>query len=331
MIELYDPEDRNKKLVRKGDFLVSADWKSYPIINGIPRFIGFEDAGQQQTSDSFSYKWKRATDWGVKLEHHGVVWDIWKDIFNWQGPEDLKRIMKDRIVLDAGCGSGSSMKQFVEYPSELVGAEISGAVDVCKANFPDAKNLQLVQADINKLPLADEQFDVVWSNGVLHHTPDTYQSLKSITRHCRRGGLVVFYIYVKKSPMREFSDDYLRDIISEMPVDKAWERMEVLTHLSKSLAEMNVEITVEEDFQELGFKKGKYDLQRFVFYNIFKCFWNSGLSFQENVLVNFDWYRPKYSHRHTPEEVKRWLLETGLEELSFHVSQSGISVIARRV
>lgn len=328
MIDLYDPDDRSQKLERKGNVLVSVSGKSYPIINEIPRFVEDHDEGQTQTSESFGYKWNRQKCWANNSEQ--IMWTIWKDFFGWDTQEELRKIMMGKKVLDAGCGCGTSMSQFVEWPAYLVGVDISTAIDACMSNFPDPVNRQFIQADLNKLPFADEQFDVVWSNGVLHHTPDTYESLKAITRHLRRGGTMIFYIYVKKAAVREFVDDYLRNIISEMPPEAAWRRMEVFTRFSKALAETNVDITLEEDFPELGFKKGKYNLQRFIYYNVFKCFWNPALSFDDNVNVNFDWYHPKYSHRHSPDEIREWLSELGLKEKSFQVSESGIGVIAEK-
>ena len=74
-------------------------------------------------------------------------------------------------------------------------------------------------------------------------------------------------------------------------------------------------VTFDNDIKVNGtlVKKGTYDLQRFMYYNMFKCYWNSKLSFDDNVHVNFDWYHPRYSHRHTPEQVQGWLKELDYE------------------
>jgi hypothetical protein len=46
--------------------------------------------------------------------------------------------------------------------------------------------------------------------------------------------------------------------------------------------------------------------------------------------VNFDWYHPRYAHRHTPEEVLQWCREEGLQVEHWDVQESGITVRARK-
>ena len=59
-----------------------------------------------------------------------------------------------------------------------------------------------------------------------------------------------------------------------------------------------------------------------------KLFWNDDLSFDENLHVNFDWYHPRYAHRHTEEEVRGWCEEADLDVTRFHVEPSGFTVRA---
>jgi SAM-dependent methyltransferase len=330
MMDFVDPLDRALPLVREGERLVSAAGRSYPVIDGIPRFVGAESAGQLQTSTSFGYKWTKQSDWGFKPGHDDVVWSFWRDIFGWEGPDDLRRLMEGKRVLDAGCGSGAALKQFVRWPAAIVGVDISSAIDACRRNFPSESNLTLVQADLTCLPFGDERFDVVWSNGVLHHTPDTFRSLEAIARHATVGGRVIFYVYLRKAPIREFADDHVRGLVSPLPPDDAWKRMEALTAFSRNLASIDAELVIDQDVPELGFKKGRYPIQRFIYYHMLKCYWNDGLSFDDNVHVNFDWYHPVYAHRHSPQEVRSWLAALHLDEEHMHISESGITVVARK-
>src|SRR5205823_2742976 len=119
-----------------------------------------------------------------------------------------------------------------------------------------------------------------------------------------------------KGPVREFVDDFLREKIAPLEPAQAWRRMEALTVLARSLAKIDQELVVEEDFPELGITRGRMPVQRFVYQHVMKCFWNEGLSFDENVNVNFDWYHPRYAHRHTVEEVRAWLPALRLREFS---------------
>jgi len=330
VIELVDPDDRTSALTVDGDTLRARSGRSYPIVNGIPRFAPADDADQSQTSESFGYKWNRQTDWGLKPENQAVVWSTWKDFFGWSGPADLKPLLEGTIMLEAGCSSGSAMKQFAEWPAELVAVDISNAIDACQKNFGGLPHVSFVQSDLNRLPFRDNVFDVVWSHGVLHHTPDTRESAAALVRHLKHGGLFICYIYRRKGPIREFVDDYLRDQWAPLPPADAWERAEALTELARSLAHLDTNVVIERDVPDLGITRGTFPIQRFVYQHVMKCFWNDGLSFDDNVNVNFDWYHPRYAHRHTVDEVRGWLPDLGLSEIALRESDSGISVVARK-
>lgn len=310
--------------------LVSPTGASYPIVNGIPRFVVHVDGAQEQTARSFGFKWTRGAQWGFEPEHDDVVWAFWKEVFGWSGPEELRALLDGKTVLDAGSGSGSSLIQFVDWPAEIVAADISEAIDKCREHFADRPHVSYIQADLTRLPLADEVFDVIWSNGVLHHTPSVFESLRALVRHLKTGGLVIFYIYVKKAPIREFVDDYLRDRVADLPPAEAWARMEGVTALGRSLSAITEPITITEDVPDLGLRRGTYNLQRLMYYTMLKCYWNPAMTFDDNVHVNFDWYHPRYAHRHTPDEVRAWLPDLGLDEQSLRVSDSGIAVVARK-
>jgi SAM-dependent methyltransferase len=329
MIELVDPHDRSTPL-RTGECeLTSPLGHRYPIVDGVPDFTDVSDSGQAQTSESFGFKWNKQPDWGFKPGHTEVVWSIWKDFFGWDSPEQLERLMRGKTVLDAGCGSGAALQQFADYPDAVAAVDISEAIHACHARFGARPNIRFARADLTQLPFRERSFDVIWSSGVLHHTPDTFQSLTALRRHLKPHGRVIFYVYVKKAPLREFADDYVREQIAHLPPDEAWRHMEALTRLARRLSAIEGELVIDDDVPALGFRKGTYHVQRFIYYNLFKCFWNDALSFDDNVHVNFDWYHPRYSHRHTPDEVRGWLQTLDLTAEHFHVSDSGISVIAR--
>jgi arsenite methyltransferase len=329
-IKLVDPVDGHTVLEPQGDELVSALGNRYPVVRGIPRFVGNVDAAQAQTAASFGYKWTRQATWGERGDDGALVWNLWRELYGFSGPEILEPIMRDRVVLDAGSGSGVALRQFMHWPAAIVAADISEAIDACRQHVGERAPVTFVQADLHRLPVAADAFDTVWCAGVLHHTPDTFRALSAVARHVRIGGHLVFYVYVRKAPLREFADDHVRAAVSDLSPEEAWRRMEAFTRLGRSLARITQKLVVEEDVPELGVQSGEFDLQRFVYYNVFKCFWNDTLSFEENVHVNFDWYHPKYAHRHTPEEVQAWLERLAFSPEFFHVGKSGITVIARR-
>lgn len=103
-----------------------------------------------------------------------------------------------------------------------------------------------------------------------------------------------------------------------------------ITALGKALTDLHVEVTVPQDIPYLDIKAGKYDLQRFLYYQVLKCFWNDIFTFEENNFGVFDHYHPTYAHKHTEEEVVSWFQETNMRDIVVHRrSPNGISVLAK--
>ena len=319
----------------KGERLETDDGRQFPVRNGIPRFVATEDAGQLQTRDAFGFKWaKRNTYDTPAFRAFSLEWCIRKYGFrseqDWIGYFDSRR-----RILDVGCGSGYSSSLYLGHPdwtgkAMWVGADISTAVDVARERLREVPNIHLVQADALQLPFAADAFDTLFSEGVLHHTPSTRAALLAAARVLEPGGEFLFYVYRKKGPLREFADDYIRAQIAPLSDEAAWDAMRSLTRFGQALAETKAHVVVPEDVPLLGIRAGTFDVQRLLYYNVVKMFWNPALSFEENVHVNFDWYRPHYAHRQTAEEVRAWCAEAGLRIRHFHEEESGFSVRAVR-
>ena len=50
-----------------------------------------------------------------------------------------------------------------------------------------------------------------------------------------------------------------------------------------------------------------------------KCFWNEEHGMETSIMTNFDWYHPKDAHRHSPNELKKWIRELNLEIINFDI------------
>ena len=313
--------------------LAAPSGASYSIRNGIPRFVASKDDDQARTADTFGFKWARADSYDSEPMRAAIgQWLVSR--YGFESLADMRtHLERSGRVADLGCGSGFSTSLWMDaFAGDLfVGVDISSAIDVAKERLGGRGRTEFVQADVLKLPFCAGTFDAVISEGVFHHTPSTRSAILSAARILRPGGELLFYVYRTKAPVREFTDDYVRDLVSAMPPEEAWEAMRPLTRLGQSLAELHAEIEVPEAIEVLGIAPGRYDVQRLIFYNFAKLFWNDTYTFEENLHINFDWYHPRYSHRQTETEVREWCAEANVEITLFdNTDPSGFTVRGRK-
>jgi SAM-dependent methyltransferase len=190
--------------------------------------------------------------------------------------------------------------------------------------------IAFVHADINQLPFPDEFFDLVNCDQVIHHTPEPRSTFENLRRKLKPGGQICCYVYRKKAVVREFTDDFIRERIADLPIDEALAVCEAITKLGQTLAGLKVKVDVEQEIPILGIPKGEIDLQRFFHWNVMKCFWNDDFDFFTNNIVNFDWYHPRHCHRFEPDEFRAWFAE-GWEIQAWDVQEAGISCRAIKV
>jgi len=100
-------------------------------------------------------------------------------------------------VLEIGVGLGADHQKFAESGADLYGCDLTPrAVEYTKERlelFGLSSRLQV--ADAEKLPFKNEQFDLVYSWGVIHHSPDTPQCIKEIYRVLKPGSEAKVMIY----------------------------------------------------------------------------------------------------------------------------------------
>jgi arsenite methyltransferase len=337
---LADPVDGGTLVLeetqRVGDDVVTgtlrgAGGREYAIAESIPRFVSVDDADQAQTQSSFAFKWNKRDSFGstgMQKELH--AWLL--DRYGFASSDEMRAFFASRErTLDAGCGAGFATSAWMDDEwsrsgAEWVGADISDAIDVARERLAAFGGTHFVQADVLHLPFRPQTFDVVFSEGVLHHTPSTEDAMKALVPLLRSGGELMVYVYRRKAPIREFTDDYVREQLAGLTPDEAWEALRPLTRLGQALAELEAEVEVPEDVPLLGIKAGRYDVQRLIYWNVAKLFWNPAMTFEENNHLNFDWYAPRYAWRHTEDEVRGWYVRAGLEITRFHTHEAGFTV-----
>lgn len=318
--------------ILSGEFTCERDAQhQFPIRIGVPDFViqkGWPEE-KKQTQETFSKKWQLVPHYAETARGFMIDWFLKRYGFN--TAEDFRKfLIKKRFILDAATGLGRDANFYAANTKGVVFAvDYSEGIYKAYSDYGYHKNLHFMKADFTKLPFKKPFFDFIACEQALHHTPDTYDSLKKLVRHLEKRGHFFFYVYKKKGPIREFCDDYIRQFTSKMSFENCYKFCESITLVGKSIWESRAEITIPRDVPILEFKKGTHNLQRFIYWNIFRCFWNESFDLSTNISFNFDWYRPALANRHSPEEVKSWLEQLGVQALRFYVEEPGITVIFR--
>jgi arsenite methyltransferase len=306
----------------------------YVRSGGILRSLAVLSDAQSQTSDTFGFKWhKRDTFERPEALERARRWLIerYGDVATtpWLGDSP-----EPPLLLDAGCGGSLSAVELFGNTLKRVrylGIDVSNAVDVAKERMDErGVPAQFMQVDLMTAPLPEGSVDIIFSEGVLHHTDSTETALKAMASLLKDGGRFLFYVYRRKGPIREFTDDYVRNQLRQMSPEAAWEAMRPLTLFGKALGELDLEIEVPEAIELLQIPAGRFNLQRFIYWHVFKAFHHPDLTIEEMNNVNFDWFAPKNSHRQSPEQVRAWCVEAGLTIEREVVEDAGITVIARK-
>jgi ubiquinone/menaquinone biosynthesis C-methylase UbiE len=108
---------------------------------------------------------------------------------------------RGKRLLEIGCGMGTDLLQFARGGARCTGIDLTPrSVEITRHRFKlygAAGNFML--SDGEHLPFRSESYDVVYSNGVLHHTPDTAGAIREVHRVLRPGGVAKIMLYHRNS------------------------------------------------------------------------------------------------------------------------------------
>ena len=113
----------------------------------------------------------------------------------------------DACVVDVGCGTGQMPLYLARAERRVIGADMtraSLALGAAAARRFGIRGVHFVETDLRLSGLKPNAFDVVFSSGVLHHTPNPRASFASIAQLARPGGFIVVGLYnvVARIPLR---------------------------------------------------------------------------------------------------------------------------------
>jgi SAM-dependent methyltransferase len=144
----------------------------------------FHDFQARQRADTFTHQ----------PERFRFNDDAYLDHESWVRPalEQLGDLRGQR-VLDFGCGHGMAAVLLARRGAEVTAFDLSpGYLAEARARArANGVTIDLIQADGERLPFADESFDRIWGNAILHHL-DLRRTARELLRVLRPGGVAVF-------------------------------------------------------------------------------------------------------------------------------------------
>jgi len=263
----------------------------YPVHDGIPRFVGSDEY-----ACNFSHEWTvhRTTQLDTDAQRLSEATFIEKT--GWTA-EDIR----GKMILDVGCGMGRYADVVLKWGGEVVGLDLSFAVDSAQKNLGSTKRFHAVQASVFDMPFKPESFDLIYSIGVLHHTPDCQRAFGCLPRLLRPGGGIAIWVYSAHSYPQEGAEErrdrWLRRHTTKMSARH-------LHALCRLLCRLPLR---PRSFWHMV-------LPGILFHAIPRLH-HEYRDYQWRVLDTFDWYSSVYQSKHSYPEVCRWFREAGLVEI----------------
>jgi SAM-dependent methyltransferase len=258
-------------------------------VREVPRLVEASELSREQqgTAAAFGYSWM---NYGATNPYTEEQWADW---IHPLVPADFV----DKIVLDAGCGLAGFADYALKWGArQVVGVDVSEAIDGAQANFGD--RLDLAQADIHRLPFAPGTFDIAYSIGVLHHLEDPAAGFAALARMVRPGGVAFAWVYG-----RENNEWIIKGV---NPV-----REKVLARLPPALLKWGVALPAAA---------GLYPLTRLArrgaplpYGPYLGWLGESGFGFVHGVV--FDHLVAPTAHYISQQDFRKWFTDAGLERI----------------
>lgn len=320
--------DLNKE-IRSGLLVCQNCKDAYPIINYVPRLLENSYQDHYSTIDSwrdflrqkFGYELEPISErsdignhYGQTIKHFDDQWDNFGHLKRSYGRDISASLdyllrnhtpsgsnidfFKDKVILDAGCGHGKYLQALSQLRCEVIGLEITDAVDYINGEIINTSNAHVVQASVMTPPFQTQSFDFVFSLGVVHHTPNTKVSFDALAVLPKIGGYFSVWIYPFRSRLWEFTQNNIRKITTRLPSKLLY----YLSYIPVPLL------------------------------SVFRAYSGTSLAnsnWAECAQVVYDFYGPKYQWHHTLEEIEQWYSANHYNALEFNPGP--ISTCARKI
>jgi SAM-dependent methyltransferase len=283
--------------IRSGVLRTADGRHRYPVRDFIPRFVP-----ESNYADNFGMQWNMFRR--TQLDSHSghpISTDRFRRATAW--PPD---VLAGTRVLDAGCGAGRFAEVALEAGAHVVALDYSAAVDACWENLKHHPNLNVVQGDIYRLPFAPGTFPLVYSLGVLQHTPDVAAAVAALPPMLAPGGRLCIDFYQRSWRQRLLPYYWLRPVTRRLPKARLFDVLEVavprLLSVSRLLGRVPIVGRQLRRIVPVANYEGMLPL-------------DPQQHAEWSLLDTFDWLAPEYDNPQTPATVRGWLESAGLQAI----------------
>jgi uncharacterized protein YbaR (Trm112 family)/SAM-dependent methyltransferase len=250
--------------------------------------LGEETVLRTFSTEWVNYDWDGQTYWNIDPQRMFASMRFMLDL--------QRHPIEGRRVLEVGIGIGGIADYMARAEgAELVGVDLGYAVDAAYRNFGGNRFLHIVQASAFAPPFLPETFDLVYSQGVIHHTSSTKTAFDQLAQLPRRGGRLYIWVYSPTSENRSAlrralmtMENLLRPAI--WPLPESLQRVALLPIVPLYLIHQNVLVRGRDD----GFVR---------------------YGWREALHAARDRFTPRYAYRHSEEEVSGWFTAAGYRDL----------------
>lgn len=294
--------------IASGNLVCGSCGARYPIVRGVPRFVDPDNY-----TASFGFQWNRfAREQLDSANGHDLSAKRFYAETDWK-PEWLA----GKWIVELGCGAGRFLDIASQFSCQVVGIDMSSAVDAAAISMAGRKNVHIIQASAYELPLLPGTFDGGYCIGVVQHTPFPEKTLRAFADLIKVNGKVAVSIYERK-PWTFLNAKYLI-----RPITRRLDKRVLLFFIQ---ATMPILFPLTEALYRIPIL-GK--LFRFVIpvadYTI-----GSSLPFfrryQCAVLDTFDMLSPTFDQPQTEREVRSALMEGHIMSIE-RLNNSGVNLV----
>jgi len=285
--------------------------QTYQITNSIPRFIEPDNYAA-----SFGYQWNlfRRTQLDT-FSGNTQSADRFYSETGW-----TKDWLKGKWVLDAGCGAGRFLDVSSQNECEVVGVDLSSAIDASKENLAGRKNLHLVQASIYELPFKEGAFDACYCIGVIQHTPDPAKTMAALPKFVKKGGEIAVTIYERRPWTMLYSKFWFRPVTRKMKKESLLRAVRSVMPVGFAVTDVLFRIPVLSKVFKFLIPIANYvekkDLSRAERYD-----WA--------VLDTFDMLSPAFDQPQTQAEAENALTAAGIAEIR-RLPNPGVNLVGKK-